>query len=72
MLGAVAPTVVRAQQAEGLLTSGPLTAELVQRAAEAAASEAEPIDDIRGSAAYRKAMVAALFSIGLEDLGLFE
>jgi carbon-monoxide dehydrogenase medium subunit len=59
-LGAVAPTVVRASEAEALLTGQvPDTARL-QQAAQAAVAAASPIDDIRGTAAHRRAIIAPL------------
>jgi CO/xanthine dehydrogenase FAD-binding subunit len=38
----------------------------VRRAADLAAAAAKPIDDIRASAAYRRAMVAVLVRRGIE------
>jgi len=38
----------------------------VRRAADLAAAAAKPIDDIRASAAYRRAMVAVLARRGIE------
>ena len=59
-LGAVAPTIIHATEAEAFLAGKELTDESIARAAELAAGAARPIDDIRGSAAYRKAMVSVL------------
>jgi aerobic carbon-monoxide dehydrogenase medium subunit len=59
-LGAVAPTVIRASAAEALLRGRRLDAELLQQAARVAMQEAKPIDDIRGTAQHRQAIVAAL------------
>lgn len=60
-LGSVAPTVVRTplaeQFVEGLDWSDPATLAEFGRLA---ASEARPIDDLRGSAAYRRHVVAVL------------
>ncbi len=53
-LGAVAPTVVRSPSAEGLLIGSRLTKDVMWRAAEAVLRDISPIDDIRGSAAYRR------------------
>ena len=47
-LGAVAPTPVRARQAEALLEGQAASEELFARAAEAATAEARPISDVRG------------------------
>jgi carbon-monoxide dehydrogenase medium subunit len=59
-LGAVAPTVLRARAAETLLRGQRLEAGLIQQAARAAMAEASPIDDIRGTARHRRAIVEAL------------
>jgi len=59
-LGAVAPTVIRAAEAEALLTGQAPEAARLQQAAQAAAAAARPIDDIRGAAAHRRAIVAPL------------
>lgn len=56
-LGSVAPTVIRAPQAEQALEGRRLTPALIARAAGLAASAARPIDDLRGSADYRRQMV---------------
>ncbi|MBI4732245.1 MAG: FAD binding domain-containing protein [Chloroflexi bacterium] len=67
-LGAVAPVIVRAPEAEAYLAGKELTDEVIARAGELAAESARPIDDIRGSAAYRKAMVRTLVTRGLRQL----
>ena len=59
-LGAVAPTVIRAAEAEALLTGHAPDASRLQQAAQAAQAAARPIDDIRGAAAHRRAVVAPL------------
>ncbi len=56
-LGAVAPTPVRATQTEKLLTGKKIDDNLVKKAAQTASDEASPIDDIRGSAEYRREML---------------
>ena len=53
-LGAVAPIVYRAREAETILEGQALTPALIEAAAKAAAAAARPIDDIRASAAYRR------------------
>ena len=67
-LGAVAPTIVHAADAEAYLVGKELTEEVIARASELAAIASRPIDDIRGSAAYRKAMVSVLVRRGLRSL----
>jgi carbon-monoxide dehydrogenase medium subunit len=59
-LGAVAPTVIRATNAENILKGKTLTDELLTRAGEAATQESKPISDLRASAEYRREMVAVL------------
>jgi aerobic carbon-monoxide dehydrogenase medium subunit len=59
-LGAVAPTVMRARSAEALLRGQRLDAALIQQAARGAMEDARPIDDIRGTARHRRAIVEAL------------
>jgi len=56
-LGSVAPTPIRVRAAEDCLTGQPLTPALIQEAASLAAEAARPIDDLRGSAAYRQRVV---------------
>lgn len=57
VLGAVAPTAMRAKKAESILVGSTLNASLIEEAAAAAAEESMPIDDVRSSAWYRKKMV---------------
>ncbi len=59
-LGAVAPTVIRAREAEAMLEGAALTPELIDAAARRAAEECSPIDDIRASAQYRRHLVHML------------
>ncbi len=67
-LGAVAPTVCRAPEAEEALTSGPVGLNDLMDIGELAARPAEPISDVRASAAYRKALIPALFYQGMYDV----
>ncbi len=59
-LGAVAPTPLRAHQAESIIRGKAIEDRLIAKAAEVAADEAKPISDVRGSASYRKEMVKVL------------
>ena len=59
-LGAVAPTPLRARQAEKVLRGHALDEERVADAAECAAGEARPISDVRASAAFRRDLVRVL------------
>lgn len=64
-LGSVAPTVIRAPEAERLLSLDTSPAGL-EAASQAAAAAARPIDDIRATAAYRTDMVRVLTRRGVE------
>ena len=59
-LGAVAPTPIRAKKAEEILRGKKLDQRLLEKSGQAASWEASPIDDIRGSADYRRELVAVL------------
>ncbi len=59
-LAAVAPTPIRATEAENLLIGKIPTSELLQQAGEAAAAATSPISDLRCSAEHRKEMVDVL------------
>ena len=59
-LGAVSPTPMRARKAEAVLEKQILTEEIAERAGEEASKECKPISDVRSSADYRRAMVAAM------------
>ena len=59
-LAAVAPTPIRATEAENLLNGNAPTAELLEQAGEAAAAAASPISDLRCSAEHRREMVDVL------------
>jgi CO/xanthine dehydrogenase FAD-binding subunit len=60
VLGAVAPTPIRARQAESVLEAQILTESLATTAGEEAAKASKPISDVRSSADYRRAMVSAM------------
>ena len=64
-LGAVAPTIVRAPEAEAYLVGRALTDEALEEAARLTMESCKPIDDIRGSAAYRREMVRVCTLRGL-------
>ena len=59
-LGAVAPTPLLAVKAAAILDGRKADTGLIAEAAAAAAAETSPIDDIRGSAWYRKQVVEAM------------
>jgi CO/xanthine dehydrogenase FAD-binding subunit len=65
-LGAVAPKVIRALQAEAFLEGRSITAENMAEAGRLAANDAKPISDFRASAEYRRHLVAVLTKRALE------
>ncbi len=67
-LSAVAPTPRRSAAAEGALVGSTLDDAAIAAAADAAADEASPIDDVRASAWYRVEMVRNLVRRGLQAL----
>ena len=67
-LGSVAPTIVRAGEAEAYLAGKILTEEVITRAAELAAGAARPISDIRAGADYRRDMVRVMTVRALRQL----
>lgn len=72
-LGSVAATTFRPAEAEAMLVGQAPTQELFARAGQAAGEECSPIDDLRASGEYRKAMVPVLvrraLSIAYERTG---
>ena len=59
-LGAVGPIPFRATEAENLLKGKAISPDTIAEAAETARNAATPIDDVRGTASYRRDMVEAL------------
>ena len=66
--GAVAPTPLRLPKTEALLAGKPITPFLMEEAAEMAAAEVSPIDDVRASKQYRLDVVRVLVRRSLEAL----
>jgi aerobic-type carbon monoxide dehydrogenase small subunit (CoxS/CutS family) len=67
-LGAVAPTIIHAGEAETFLVRRILDQATISQAAELAKRASRPIDDIRGSAAYRSEMVRVCIARSLDAL----
>jgi carbon-monoxide dehydrogenase medium subunit len=68
-IGAAAPKPVRAVKAEAALRGKPLTAEAIARAAEIAVTETKPIDDVHGTAWYRRKLTRVLVARVLAQAG---
>ncbi|AZR72666.1 hypothetical protein BBF96_04235 [Anoxybacter fermentans] len=67
-LGAVAPTPVRAKNAEALLKDVTITPELLEKVKEAVVSDISPISDIRASKEYRTEISQILVKRGIEEI----
>jgi carbon-monoxide dehydrogenase medium subunit len=67
-LGSVAPTAIRVRKAEEALTAARPTESAWAEAAEQAVEASCPITDVRGTAAYQRAMVRTLTLRGLREV----
>jgi xanthine dehydrogenase iron-sulfur cluster and FAD-binding subunit A len=71
-LGALAPTVVHARQAEAYLKGKRLDVAICDEAGKLASMEVCPIDNVRATASYRLTTLAPLVSNGLQHLAVGE
>lgn len=67
-VGGVSDRPLRAAEAEATLRGQELTEDVVEAAAETAATEIEPMGDIHGSAEYRRDLIRALTRRALEQV----
>jgi carbon-monoxide dehydrogenase medium subunit len=67
-LASVAPTPLALVKAPEVLAQKSITEETIAEAAQAAMDECKPIDDVRGSGAYRKYMVRNLVKRGVTEV----
>lgn len=67
-LGCLAPTIIHARAAEAYLRGKELRPEVCTQAGALANTDAIPIDDLRGSATYRRETLAALVAHGLQRI----
>lgn len=67
-LGAVGPTVIRAVKTEHLIKAKKLTPEIIEAAGAMVINEISPIDDVRSTAQYRKAMTGVMLKRILEKM----
>ena len=68
-VGAAAPTPLRITKAEKLLTGQPFTEEAILEAANIASEEIKPIDDVHGTAWYRRKVTRVLVKQTLRAAG---
>lgn len=68
-VGAAAPTPLRIDKAEKLLTGQPFTEDAVLEAAEVAMEEIQPIDDVHGSVWYQRKVTRVLVERTLREAG---
>ena len=67
-LGAVAPTIIHAGEAEKFLVGKQLNDDTIQQAANLSVKAARPISDIRGSASYRRHMTGVVTKRALRTI----
>ena len=67
VLGVVAPTPIRATDAEQMIVGQVPSEELLASAAEACARVSKPIDDFRASAEYRRELLKVLFERAFDE-----
>jgi carbon-monoxide dehydrogenase medium subunit len=60
VLGAVAPTPIRAKQAEKVLAGKAIKEDLLEKAGQAASEEAEPVSDMHASDEYKRQLIKIL------------
>lgn len=68
-VGAATAVPFRVRYAEGLARDQPLDEELIDEIAELYAAEANPLSDLRGSAEYRRSMIAVLVRRAVRAVG---
>jgi xanthine dehydrogenase small subunit len=68
-LGSVADRAIRGQQTEGVLEGQRPTQETADRAAHTVAGEIQPIDDVRSTADYRRAVTARVLHRLIREAG---
>jgi CO/xanthine dehydrogenase FAD-binding subunit len=68
-LGSVAPTPIRARATERVLEGSRPTPETADRAAQALAGEVKPIDDVRSTADYRRAVTSRVLHRLIREAG---
>ena len=65
-LGAVAPTPIRAREAENLLEGSAYSEELLNKVESKISEEISPIDDVRSTAEYREQVTGQVVKDGIK------
>ena len=68
-LGAVAPTIIHAEEAEAYLLGKPIDEEVINEVSDLVLRSSRPISDVRGSADYRQRIVKIITQRGLRAIG---
>lgn len=67
-VGSVGPTPVRLDEADALLTGSTLTAEVIEQAGHSLVAATDPVDDVRGSAEYRRMIIPGLLQRAVDEV----
>ncbi len=67
-VGSAGPAPVHLDEADAILTGSDLSAETVKQAGEKLMAAADPVDDVRGSAEYRRMIIPGLLQRAVDEL----
>ncbi len=67
-VGSVGPTPIRLGEADAILTGSTLTDEIIRQAGDSLMEAADPVDDVRGSAGYRRMIIPGLLQRTVDEL----
>ena len=67
-VGSAGPVPIHLDEVDALLTGSALTAEAVNEAGRKLAQAADPVDDVRGSAEYRRMIIPGLLQRAVDEL----
>ena len=66
-VGSAGPVPIHLDEADALLTGSALAAEAINRAGQKLAEAADPVDDVRGSAEYRRMIIPGLLQRAVDE-----
>ena len=66
-VGSAGPTPIHLDEVDSLLIDSPLTAEVIQQAGRKLMEAADPLDDVRGSAEYRRMIIPGLLQRAVDE-----